>query len=166
MMGHDMDASAERHEAADTEAAEAEAAVLAANPGLADDPVLADVWRRVQSVEDPCHVLAGYPLTIADLGIVNRVELDGGYVEIGLTYTELGCTFAPRILDRLEHEVMQVPGVTSMDVIYEPFPPWTPDRMSPRAQRLYAERRAQARSAVAAVPVSAIQTRRSRTEEA
>jgi metal-sulfur cluster biosynthetic enzyme len=140
--------------------------IVAANPQLADDPLLAEIWRRVQSVEDPCHVLAGYPLTIADLGIVNRVELDGGYVEIGITYTELGCSFAPRILQRLEQELTAVPGVTSMDVVYEPFPPWTPDRMSPRAQELYRQRSVQARTAVAAIPPESIRRLRNPSGEA
>lgn len=149
---------------------------LAANPGLAEDPLLLEIWRRVRSVEDPCHVLAGYPLTIADLGIVNRIDYDDGYVEIGITYTELGCSFAPRILQRLEAEVMAVPGVRSMDVVYEPFPPWTPDRMSPKAQQLYAERREQARAAIAAtlgaavsvgtVSVQTIKSRRPQLEKA
>lgn len=139
--------------------------VVAANPGLVDDPLLAEIWRRVQTVEDPCHVLAGYPLTITDLGIVNRIELDAGYVEIGITYTELGCSFAPRILQRLEQELSAVPGVTSMDVVYEPFPPWTPDRMSPRAQELYRQRAVQARAAVASISPDSIRRFRNASEE-
>lgn len=137
---------------------------LGANPGLADDPVLLAVWQRVRAIEDPCHVLANYPVTLVDLGVINRVEIDGGYVEIGLTYTELGCAFAPRILQRLEDEVMAVPGVVSMDVVYEPDPPWTPDRMSPKARQLYAERRAQAQAAVAVVSVDVIKHRREKAE--
>lgn len=137
--------------------------VFSANPGLAEDPMLLEIWQRICSIEDPCHVLADYPLTLVDLGVINRVDLDQGYVEVGLTYTEVGCTFAPRILQRLEEEVMAVPGIESMDVVYEPFPPWSPDRMSPRAQRLYAERRAQAKAAVAMIPLSALKPRRDPT---
>jgi len=138
--------------------------VFSANPGLADDPMLLEIWERICSIEDPCHVLADYSLTLVDLGVINRVEFDDGYVEVGLTYTELGCSFAPRILERLEQEVMAVPGVTSMDVVYEPFPPWTPDRMSPKAVQLYAERRAQAQAAVALIPITAIKPCRAATE--
>lgn len=146
--------------APDLDAETNEDPVLSANPGLGDDPVLLEVWRRLCAIEDPCHVLADYPLTLVDLGVINRVEFDDGYVEVGLTYTEIGCSFAPRILERIEEELMAVPGVTSMDVVYEPFPPWTPDRMNPRAQRLYAQRRVQAQAAVASIPVTAIKTRR------
>lgn len=134
--------------------------VLAANPGLAEDPLLLEIWRRVQSIEDPCHELSGYPLTLVDLGVINRVDLDSGHVEIGLTYTELGCSFAPRILQRIEQEMLAVPGVASVEAVYEPFPPWSPDRMSPRAQQLYATRREQARAAIAAIPVDSIKHRR------
>lgn len=143
-----------------TQPAQDEDPVLAANPGLADDPVLLAVWQRVREIEDPCHVLADYPITLVDLGVINRVEIDEGYVEIGLTYTELGCAFAPRILQRLEEEVMAVPGVLSMDVVYEPDPPWTPDRMSLKARQIYAERRAQAQAAVAVVSLNDLKIRR------
>jgi metal-sulfur cluster biosynthetic enzyme len=136
---------------------------LDANPGLANDPMLLEVWRRIRAIEDPCHVLADYPLTLVDLGVINRVDLDQGHVEVGLTYTEIGCTFAPRILQRLEEEVMAAPGIESMDVVYEPFPPWSPDRMSPQAQRLYAQRRAQAKAAVAMIPLSALEPHRGPT---
>ncbi len=141
-------------------------AVLAANPGLAEDPLLLEIWRRVQSIEDPCHELSGYPLTLVDLGVINRVDFDAGHVEIGLTYTELGCSFAPRILQRIEQEMLAVPGVASVEAVYEPFPPWSPDRMSPSAQQLYATRREQARAAVAAIPVDSIKSRRSTPPQA
>jgi metal-sulfur cluster biosynthetic enzyme len=139
--------------------------VLEANPGLAGDPLLREIWRRILSVEDPCHVLSAYPLTLVDLGVINRVDFDAGHVEVGLTYTEVGCSFAPRILQRLEEELLAVPGVRSMDVVYEPFPAWTPDRMTPKARRVYAERRAQARAAVASIPAQSIRPPRSRSEQ-
>jgi metal-sulfur cluster biosynthetic enzyme len=140
--------------------------VLAANPGLAGDPLLLAIWQRVQSIEDPCHELSGYPLTLVDLGVINRVDFDAGHVEIGLTYTELGCSFAPRILQRIEQEMLAVPGVASVEAVYEPFPPWSPDRMSTRAQQLYATRREQARAAIAAIPVESIKSRRSPPSQA
>jgi metal-sulfur cluster biosynthetic enzyme len=106
------------------------------------DPLLAEIWARVQRVEDPCHRLSGYPLTIADLGLVNRIDVAPGVVEIGLTYTEMGCTFAPHIVARLEDELGAIPGIGEVHVLYEPFPPWTPDRLSDRARQVYRERQA------------------------
>ena len=44
--------------------------VFSANPGLADDPMLLEIWRRVRSISDPCHELADYPLTLVDLGVI------------------------------------------------------------------------------------------------
>lgn len=113
-----------------------------------DDPLLHEVWRRIQQIEDPCHALSGYPLSIADLGIVNRIEAVGADVEIGLTYTEMGCTFAHRIVARLEDELRAIPGVREVRVIYEPFPPWNPDRLSERARGVYADRKRRSLHAV------------------
>jgi metal-sulfur cluster biosynthetic enzyme len=139
------------------------AAVLAANPGLEDDPVLAEIWRRVQGVEDPCHVLSGYPVTIVDLGIVNSIEFDGREVRIRITYTEMGCAFAPRICTLLENTLTAMPGVEAVDVVYEPFPPWTPERMNERARALYQRRH---QDMTAAIPGEAIRRRRDESLEA
>lgn len=106
-----------------------------------DDPLLQDAWRRIQRIEDPCHALSDYPLSIADLGIVNRIELVGADIEVGLTYTEMGCTFAHRIVAGLEDELGTIPGVHAVRVIYEPFPPWHPNRLSERARSVYRERK-------------------------
>ena len=106
-----------------------------------DDRLLQDAWRRIQRIDDPCHALADYPLSIADLGIVNRIELVGTDIEVGLTYTEMGCTFAHRIVARLEDELGTLPGVRAVRVIYEPFPPWHPDRLSERARGVYRDRK-------------------------
>lgn len=117
---------------------------LAQSDDLADrgDPLLDEIWARIQRIEDPCHRLSGYPLTIADLGIVNRIDVGHDLVEVGLTYTEMGCTFAPHIVARLEDELRAIPGIGAVRVLYEPFPPWTPDRLSERARQVYRERRA------------------------
>jgi metal-sulfur cluster biosynthetic enzyme len=113
-----------------------------------DDPLLQDAWRRIQQIEDPCHALSGYPLSIADLGIVNRMERVGADIEVGLTYTEMGCTFAYRIVARLEDELGTIPGVRAVRVIYEPFPPWHPDRLSERARSVYRDRKQRSAYAV------------------
>ncbi len=123
-----------------------------------DDPVLQEAWRRIQRIEDPCHALSDYPLSIADLGIVNRIEAVGADVEVGLTYTEMGCTFAHRIVARLEDELRAITGVREVRVVYEPFPPWSPERLSERARGVYADRKRRSLHA-ATVAVAAIGSR-------
>lgn len=113
-----------------------------------DDPLLQEAWRRIQQIEDPCHALSGHPLSIADLGIVNRIDVAGAELEVGLTYTEMGCTFAYRIVARLEDELHAIPGVDEVRVVYEPFPPWTSDRLSERARGVYADRKRRSLQAV------------------
>jgi metal-sulfur cluster biosynthetic enzyme len=123
-----------------------------------DDPLLQDAWRRIQRIEDPCHALSDYPLSIGDLGIVNRIEHVGADIEVGLTYTEMGCTFAYRIVARLEDELGTIPGVNAVRVVYEPFPPWHPRRLSERARSVYRERKQRSIHAISDTRVGGLVT--------
>ena len=47
-------------------------------------------------------MLSGHDLSILDLGLVNRVDIADGRAEVGLTLTEVSCTFAYRIIEQIE----------------------------------------------------------------
>jgi metal-sulfur cluster biosynthetic enzyme len=96
-----------------------------------------EVWDALDSVKDPCHLLSGHDLSILDLGLVNRVEVRAGRVEVGLTVTEVGCTFAYRIIEQIEDLAPAWPEIERIKVVIEPFPLWTPDRLSARAKTHY-----------------------------
>ena len=92
------------------------------------------VRAAVASVSDP-----EYPdLTIADLGILERVEVDGrGVVSVALVPTVLGCP----ALDVIEADVdraARAAGAIAVDVTFLTSPSWTPDRIAPAARRFLA----------------------------
>ncbi len=85
-------------------------------------------------VRDPCHVLSGHDLSILDLGLVNRVTRVDDAIEVGVTLTEIGCTFGYRILQDIEALSAGISGQALIRVVVEPFPLWTPDRLTERAR--------------------------------
>lgn len=103
-----------------------------------NDPLTAAVWEALNNIKDPCHVLMGHDLSIVDLGIINRVDLVGDCLEIGVTFTDNSCTFAYRIINALEDLAATLPGVSSVKVVTETYPLWTEARLSPKAREFHA----------------------------
>ena len=106
---------------------------------LADGTALliAEIWEALDGVRDPCHVLSGHGLSILDLGLVNRVTRVGDDIEVGLTLTEVSCTFGYRIIEDIEALAADFPEAARFRVTIEPFPIWTADRLSERARNHY-----------------------------
>jgi metal-sulfur cluster biosynthetic enzyme len=103
----------------------------------------AAVRRALDRIKDPCHLLSGHDLSIVDLGLVNRVDLVGDTVEVGLTFTDSTCLFAYKIIQELEDLAPSLPGIAAVKVVAEPFPLWDESRLSDRARALYADKRTQ-----------------------
>lgn len=76
------------------------------------------VWAALERVEDP-----ELPLAITDLGLVRRLDVSGGHVTVGLTYTSLACPCNDLIRDDVREAVAAVPGVVTVTVedLWEPW---------------------------------------------
>ena len=79
-----------------------------------------------------------YPISIADLGMIYDVRVDGGDVSITMTFTSIGCPAMDMITADIDAAVRAVPGVghVSLEVVWSP--PWTKDRISDRGRRVLA----------------------------
>lgn len=103
--------------------------------------IAAAIWSALDRIKDPCHLLSGHDLSIVDLGLINRVDLIGDQVEVGITFTDSTCLFAYRIIADLEDIVPKLHEIRSVKVIPEPFPLWDESRLSDKARALYAEKK-------------------------
>lgn len=79
-----------------------------------------------------------YPISIADLGMIYDVRVEGGTVSITMTFTSIGCPAMDMIAADIDAAVRAVPGVAhvSLEVVWSP--PWTKDRISDRGRRVLA----------------------------
>ena len=90
-----------------------------------------EVRRALQEVIDP-----ELGVNIVDLGLVRRIDLDGGDVRITMVMTSPACPLRDYLQDLVETTVTaQVAGAQSVTVEIEDEPPWTPDRMSDAARQ-------------------------------
>lgn len=92
------------------------------------------VWAALERVVDPCLAAAGHRISVVGLGLITRVDELGDQLEIGITFTEVGCPFTHRVIDRIEQEMATLGGYAGVRVVPEWRPGWTPERLAPEAR--------------------------------
>lgn len=91
-------------------------------------------WDVAADVVDPEIPV----LTIEDLGILRRVEVDGHRVEVDITPTYSGCPAVETIRSDIE-TALRVAGYTEVEVQRVLTPAWSTDWMSDDGRRKLAE---------------------------
>lgn len=96
--------------------------------GPADlQPAIVEALRRVVDPE--------MALNIVDLGLVYGVDVGGSDVKVDLTMTSAACPVAELIVDDVVQELTDLLGTEKKidcELVWDP--PWSPERMSPRAR--------------------------------
>ena len=85
----------------------------------------ARIWEALGRVTDP-----ELPVSLVDLGMIYRVAVEDGAVEIDLTFTSIGCPGMEMILEDVDREVRAVPGVESVAIEIVWSPPWSKARLT------------------------------------
>ena len=94
------------------------------------DAALEDTVRgALRSVVDP-----EMALNIVDVGLVYEVTLDDARVHVLMTMTSAACPVADTILEDVQTalELVLPDRVVEVELFWDP--PWTPERLSPRAR--------------------------------
>jgi len=89
-----------------------------------------EIGEALQKVRDP-----ELGMSVADLGLIYGVRIEGGRVRIAMTLTTRGCPLHDAMTEWVRRAVGGVPGVEDVEVDLTFDPPWTPDRIAPRARR-------------------------------
>ncbi|MGZ5757441.1 MAG: metal-sulfur cluster assembly factor [Burkholderiales bacterium] len=93
-------------------------------------PTADNIWERLRFCYDP-----EIPLNIVDLGLVYKVEVDEGNVQVEMTLTAQGCPSHTEISRDVKTSLLAVPGVTNVDVRVVWDPPWSPHLISPEGRK-------------------------------
>lgn len=91
----------------------------------------AAVWKALSGVTDP-----EMPVSLVDLGMIYRVEVDGSTAFVDLTFTSMGCPAMDMILDDVREAVSAIPGVERVEIEVVWSPPWTKARLTERGRTL------------------------------
>ncbi len=102
-----------------------------------------EILSVLSEIYDPCSISAGTPLSLTEMGLVEKVAIDeAGSVTICLRLTSPGCqvgvfVFEPEIQERLG----QLDGIRSVTVEYGDPLTWTEDAISEDGRRRLSESR-------------------------
>jgi metal-sulfur cluster biosynthetic enzyme len=88
------------------------------------------VLQALRDVYDP-----EIGVNVVDLGLVYRVEVHGGNVEVDLTMTTPACPAYGMLTETAEQAIRSIDGVENVHVELVWDPPWTPDRMDDDIKR-------------------------------
>jgi metal-sulfur cluster biosynthetic enzyme len=93
------------------------------------DPSVRDA---LADVYDPCCRDKG--ISVVDMGLLHRAEIDAGSARIELILTSGWCPFATAVLGDIEAAVCSLAGVDRATVELVWHEPWSPDRLSDSAR--------------------------------
>jgi metal-sulfur cluster biosynthetic enzyme len=89
-----------------------------------------EVYEVLRECYDP-----EIPVNIVDLGLVYRVGIEGGVINVAMTLTAPGCSMGAMITTEIEDKLLGMPGCETANVELVWDPPWTPHMMSETARK-------------------------------
>jgi FeS assembly SUF system protein len=90
-----------------------------------------EILEKLTGVYDP-----EIPINIVDLGLIYDINIQDGKVHIKMTLTAPGCPVYSLIEEMVKQALRELEGVDDVQVEFVWDPPWTPDRMSPKAKAM------------------------------
>jgi metal-sulfur cluster biosynthetic enzyme len=105
-----------------------------------------DVISRLHEIIDPCSAATNVPLSIVEMGMVEKVEFASGNVVIAFRMTSPLCHALPYFEMEVERVLAGIPGIVGVRCTFDHGANWQPDNMTVRAQQKLADRREFVRS--------------------
>lgn len=88
------------------------------------------VMDALRDVYDP-----EIPVSVVDLGLIYKVEIEDSKVDVAMTMTAVGCPMHAYIAQEVRQKLLALEGVeeVTVNIVWEPK--WTPEMMSDEAKK-------------------------------
>lgn len=125
------------------------------------DPSPLAVRERLDEIVDPCSEARGTDISIVEMGLLKRIEIEEGAVHVELRITSPSCMMVGYFVEQAQDRVGALDGVEEVTLSTDAGLSWDEEMMSESAaerrrehQQALAERyeQEQAEAAVAGVP--------------
>jgi metal-sulfur cluster biosynthetic enzyme len=94
------------------------------------------IEAELAEVIDPCSCLTPNPVSVLDLGLVQRIETTADTIRIELCMTDPMCMYFNDIATEIEGRMRDSLGWTgAVDVVWDTSADWRPESMRPAAIR-------------------------------
>jgi metal-sulfur cluster biosynthetic enzyme len=101
------------------------------------------IWSRLEAIIDPCSRASGAPAGLVSMGLVGAVNVenqpDGAHVHVTLYITEPGCMMGALFQLTAERDLIELPGVSHVQVEIDYSHVWGPEQMTSEYRRRLAE---------------------------
>lgn len=87
-----------------------------------------EILAQLATVPEPCALMMRVPLDIRGMGLVEKVESRDGHVLVELVLTDPSCVHFAGMRRYITDALLELPGVTSVEVTASTTTLWTPDR--------------------------------------
>jgi probable FeS assembly SUF system protein SufT len=88
------------------------------------------IWQQLRQCYDP-----EIPVNIVDLGLIYSVECASEtHIIVTMTLTAPGCGMGPLLVDDVEQSLLQIPGISRVEVKLTFEPLWSQERLSEAAK--------------------------------
>lgn len=103
------------------------------------------VREKLDEIVDPCSEARGTDISIVEMGLLKRIEIDGGAVHIELRITSPSCMMVGYFIEQATERVGALPGVEEVSLATDAGLSWRDDMMAAGAK----ERRRKHQAALA-----------------
>ena len=88
------------------------------------------IFEALKEVYDP-----EIPVSVVDLGLIYKVEIEGEWVGVEMTMTARGCPMHAYIAGETRKRLLEIEGVKEAEVNIVWEPPWNPTMISEEARK-------------------------------
>lgn len=93
------------------------------------------VRERLDEIVDPCSEARGTDISIVEMGLLKRIEVDDGSVHIELRITSPSCMMVGYFIEQANERVGSLPGVEEVTLATDAGLSWREDMMAESAER-------------------------------
>ena len=90
--------------------------------------IVAQIEERLGHITEPCSITFERPISIVEMGLVERIEVIGNHAEITLCLTDAACVHFRGMQQYISDELRDLPGIITVEVRQSLDKLWTPDR--------------------------------------
>ncbi|EPG73619.1 PF01883 domain protein [Leptospira fainei serovar Hurstbridge str. BUT 6] len=83
------------------------------------------IYEEISRVEDP-----EIGISVAELGLIYRIQVEEGKAKIEMTYTSMACPAGPQMKKEIQDNALRVDGVNEAEVEVVWTPKWDPRVMA------------------------------------
>lgn len=110
-------------------------ATTGAGTGGGSGPSPLAVRERLDDIVDPCSEARGTDISIVEMGLLKRIEVEDGSVHVELRITSPSCMMVGYFIEQAQKRVGALDGVEEVTLSTDAGLSWTDDMMAESAKR-------------------------------